>query len=131
MAFSLPSRVAVVPGFHKDIDISRSTNATKASENTCDISISITTRRTCFRSSCAYAYVALLTKNEDGGDISTRQSTVSSAILLNIEGSWYRELCQEMVFRVCVCPYTYAASVLTCLSLCLCLCLCPSKNQPF
>ena len=50
-----------------------------------------------FRSSYAYAYtyVALFTY-ENGGDISinksARQSTVSSAILLNIEGSKYREL---------------------------------------
>ena len=70
----------------------------------------------------AYAYVELLT-NEDGGDmsISRRQSTVSSAILLNVEGSWYRELCQEMVFCACIHPYAYVASVLTCLSLCSCL----------
>ena len=86
------------------------------------------------RSSCAYAYVAVFT-NENGGDkrtlTSTRQSSVSSTILLNIEGSWYRELCQEMIFCACACPYAaYVTSVLTCLFLCLCLCLCPIENQP-
>ena len=55
------------------------------------MSISTSIRKTYY----AYAYVALLT-NENGGDIniniSARQSTVSSAILLNIEVSGYREL---------------------------------------
>ena len=38
------------------------------------------------RSSCAYVYVTVFT-NENGGSISTRQSTVSIAILLHIEGN--------------------------------------------
>ena len=51
----------------------------------------------------SYAYVAVFTK-ENRGDISTstRQLTVLSAILLNIEGSLSREICQEMVFCECV-----------------------------
>ena len=76
-------------------------------------------------------YVAVYT-SENRDDISTstslRQSTVSSAILLNIDGGWYREFRQEMVFCTCVCRYRYVASVLNCLSLCLF--LCPSENQP-
>ena len=41
---------------------------------------------------------------------SLRQSTVSSAILLNIDRNWwYPEFRQEMVFWVYVCPYTYVA----------------------
>ena len=52
-----------------------------------------------------------------------RKMSVSSAILLDIERSWYRELCQEMVFCTCVCPYAYVAGVFTCLW------LCPSENQ--
>ena len=76
-------------------------------------------------------YVAVFTsENSDDISTSTTQSTIPSAILLNIEGSWYREFRQEMVFCACVFPYAYVASVLTCLSLCLCLCLCFSENQP-
>ena len=75
-------------------------------------------------------YVAVFTsENRDDISTSTRQSTISSAILLNVDGSWYREFRQEMVFCACVCPYAYVAGILTCLSLCLCLCLCPSENQ--
>ena len=83
-------------------------------------------------------YIAVFT-SENRDDISTststgtRQSTVSSAILLNIGGSWYREFRQEMVFCAYVCPYAYVAGILTCINclcLCLCLCLCPSENQP-
>ena len=74
-------------------------------------------------------YVAVFTgENRDNTSTSTRQSTVASAILLNIERSGYREFRQETVFCACVCPYAYVASVLTYLSLCLC--LCPSENQP-
>ena len=121
------------------VSISISPNAVQASENSCGISISISTRRTnvfallvLMLMSC---YVAVFTsdKRDDlSTSTSTRQSTVSSAILLNIEESCYREFRQEMVFCACVCPYAYVASVLTCLSLCLslCLCLCPSENQP-
>ena len=67
--------------------------------------------------SCAYAYahVTVFTdENKDDISTSTRQSTVSSVILLNSEGSRYRELCQEMVFCACVCSCAYVASVLTC-----------------
>ena len=56
-----------------------------------------------------------------------------SAILLNIEGSWYRAVIPSrngflrVHLSLCICT---VASVLTCLSLCLYLCLCPSENQP-
>ena len=63
-------------------------------------------------------YAAVFTiKNRDdtstSTSTSTRQSTILSAIFLNIEKSWYREFRQEMFFCACVCPYEYVASVLT------------------
>ena len=62
---------------------------------------------------------SLIRTSGDGISTNTRQSTVSSVILLNIEGSLYQEFRQEMVSCACVCPYAGVASVLTCLFLCL------------
>ena len=56
------------------------------------------------RSSYPYAYVAVFT-NESGGDISTNTSQDKL-----IEGNWYREFRQEIVFCACVCTYAYVAS---------------------
>ena len=102
-----------------------------AIENTCGISITKSTRTT---NTFVLLVLMLLSQFSPMSTItSSRQSTVSSHILLNIVLNWCRELRQEIVFCACVCVYAYVAGVLTRLSLFLCLCfsLCPCENQPY